>query len=127
MNGQFGLNVSSLSWEQSELPIVEGRVDLIGLAMTRPLALDLGHYAVDLTKTDTPGETLLAAFDTVEANMPARGTVNLQKDGQYQMRGLLTSDRNIPSNLRGSLDFIAPRDDDGNRILELEGQLSLPF
>lgn len=103
---------------------IAGTVNLIEPSLTSPMPMKLGNLDIEFT---TEGDIIHAEFaDQGNGPIKAQGTLQLNRDGNYNLDALLNvKDPNLQS-MNNYLQMLGPKDAQGNFQVTYSGQLPAP-
>jgi hypothetical protein len=121
LGGEFNLNIESLEWSGSGLPVTTGSLNWKNAKLTLVESVDLGNVTV-LVK---PGKDkdLIATLNNNGGVITLEGTASLEENKRYKLDLQLIPENNASENIKQSLGMFAKKQSNGSYRFQQAGNL----
>jgi len=118
--GRIIFNLSEISFREQYLSSVTGSIDWQRAGLTEPLNIQIGKLNLILT---TDNEVIHGAISGKGATIGINAQLELQQNGQYQIKGKIQPKPNTPADLSNALKMLGRPDPAGAITIDLSGNL----
>lgn len=120
IRGSVSANFSELRIASAMPVAANGVVEISGLTLPLVSRDPLGGFKAEFFSQETG---ITASIEDTNAVIDLAGTLQLSRDGTYQLLAHLTATGDTPAPVREQLQFLGPANERGQHELRLEGQL----
>ena len=120
-SGTIAVNLDILSWQQGEIPRVEGQLNWKNAAVKVAESVNLGEVVIQLT--DSGNFPVVATIINSGGQLSLDGNAHITDEANYELELKLTPAKGTSNNLRSSLSLFAKKQANGSFVVNNKGHL----
>lgn len=122
-SGTLNLRLSRVVLEEGWPRQADGTIEALDLVGPASRPAEIGSYKVAFTGADASAGVLSGALNDLGGPLQVSGTVELNPDRSYLVKGLIATRPNAPASIVNALQYLPPPDAQGRREFSLEGTM----